>query len=162
MSSTTSPLVFVEQRVDAPAAQVFAAFTDAQLVARWMSPASEVRNEVRELDARVGGRYRFAYHMPDGTVSVVIGEYREVVRAQRLVFTWTWESPDRHAGIETLVTVELVADGAATLVRVLHERFPDEDARDRHDAGWCATLVRLASLDGLATFQPLAAPESAR
>lgn len=146
MSGSAAPFVFVEQRLDSPAARVFAAFTDPQLVARWWSPASEIRNEVLELDARVGGRYRFAYHLADGTVSVVTGEYREVVAPQRLVFTWTWEPPDRHAGTETLVTVDFVADGPGTLVRVLHERFPDEPTRLRHDAGWAATLHGLATL----------------
>jgi hypothetical protein len=66
-----------------------------------------------------------------------------VERPNRLVFTWTWEPPDPHAGIGTLVTIELLAAGTGTEVVVTHEWFPTVAARDRHEAGWRATVDRL-------------------
>jgi len=59
---------------------------------------------------------------------------------QRLVFTWAWRStPER----ESLVTVGLKPDGAATLLTLTHEQFFDQAARDRHEGGWSGTLDRL-------------------
>ena len=71
------------------------------------------------------------------------GEFKELDPPERLAFTWTWEPPDPHAGIETLVTVVLMEVGDETEVLVSHDRFPTHDSRDRHDAGWTTTLDRL-------------------
>ena len=71
---------------------------------------------------------------------------REIDPPHRLVFTWTWEPPDRHAGIETLVTVVLEASGDETEVVVTHDRFPTNASRDRHETGWDTTLDRLEVL----------------
>jgi uncharacterized protein YndB with AHSA1/START domain len=66
-----------------------------------------------------------------------------VAPARRLVFTWTWEPPDVHAGIETLVSVTLAPKDRGTRLQVRHEGFPTNASRDRHDVGWSGTLERL-------------------
>ena len=59
---------------------------------------------------------------------------------QRLVFTWAWRStPER----ESLVSVALRPDGAATLLTLTHEQFFDQAARDGHERGWTGTLDKL-------------------
>ena len=68
------------------------------------------------------------------------GVYREVTPDQRLVFTWAWRStPER----ESLVSVALRPDGAATLLTLTHEQFFDQAARDGHERGWTGTLDKL-------------------
>jgi len=70
----------------------------------------------------------------------VSGVYREVVPNEKIVFTWAWKStPER----ESLVTVQLKADGGGTLLTLTHEQFFDDDARDRHQQGWSASLNKL-------------------
>jgi uncharacterized protein YndB with AHSA1/START domain len=70
----------------------------------------------------------------------VSGVYREIVPNEKLVFTWAWKStPER----ESLVTVTFKDDNGGTLMTLLHEQFFDEDARDRHNAGWTGTMDRL-------------------
>lgn len=138
--------VVARRRYDLAPERVFAAFTDPALLQRWFSPGVDVRMEVLAHDLRVGGRYRFRYTEQDGTVSVVAGAFCEITAPRRLVFTWSWEEPDPHAGIETLVTVE-IADGApGTEVTVTHERFPDEESRARHQQGWRTTLARMPAV----------------
>lgn len=123
---------------------VFRAFTDPALLARWFSPSAEIAVEVLAFELAIGGCYRLAYRLDEHTASTVTGVFREIVAPSRLVFTWTWEAPDPHAGIDTLVTVE-ISDGGGSLteVTVRHERFPDDATRDRHDEGWGTTLDRL-------------------
>jgi uncharacterized protein YndB with AHSA1/START domain len=101
---------------------------------------------VLEHDLRPGGRYRFAFRFPDGAEAIVRGEFLEIRRPGSLVFTWTWEEPDPHAGMETKVSVLLSASGNGTELVVTHERFPEESVRNRHDEGWSTTLDRLERL----------------
>ena len=76
----------------------------------------------------------------NGEQHEVGGVYREVTPDQRLVFTWAWRStPER----ESLVTVALRPDGAATVLTLTHEQFFDQAARDGHERGWTGTLDRL-------------------
>jgi uncharacterized protein YndB with AHSA1/START domain len=144
-----SPLaVTVRRRYDVAPDVVFRAFTEPALLGRWFSPSADVPIEVVAHDLRIGGHYRFRYTEPGAPSVVVAGAFCEISHPTRLVFTWTWEAPDPHAGIETLVTVDFVAEGTGTLVVVTHERFPDPQIRDRHDAGWRGTLARLPGVVG--------------
>jgi uncharacterized protein YndB with AHSA1/START domain len=89
---------------------------------------------------RVGGRYRFVMHTPDGETHRVGGVYREIIPNRKLVYTWAWEStPER----ESLVTVEFKPSGQGTELLVTHQRFADGQARDRHQQGWNYCLDRL-------------------
>jgi uncharacterized protein YndB with AHSA1/START domain len=125
---------------------VFDAFTDPETLVRWFSPSADIGTEVLEHDLRVGGRYRLGFHFPDGSRDTVRGVFQEIEPHDRLAFTWTWDPPDRHAGIETLVIVVLRDDGAETEVVISHDRFPTHETRDRHEAGWATTLDRLESI----------------
>jgi uncharacterized protein YndB with AHSA1/START domain len=142
----SSPLsVVARRRYDVSPDLVFRAFTEPALLTRWFSPGADIVIEVLVHELRSRGRYRFRYREPSGEISSVAGEFREVSPPTRLVFTWTWEPPDPHAGVETLVTVDFVAENAGTLVVVTHERFPDEQSRERHEKGWRATLERMVT-----------------
>ena len=70
--------------INAPVEVVFAAWTDAALMQRWLAPERSVRTAV-EVDAEphVGGRYRIVVIGP-GDLLVTAGEYREVVPGKSL------------------------------------------------------------------------------
>ena len=134
----TKPSLTIRRRFKAPPAQVFAAWTDPGKMSHWMGPTNVLRVEA-ECDLRVGGNYHIKMVVPDDQHDVS-GVYREVVPNEKLVFTWAWKStPER----ESLVTVTFKPDGDGTIMTLLHEQFFDEDARDRHNAGWTAIMDRL-------------------
>lgn len=135
--------VTCERRYQARPERVFRALTEPASMRRWWSPDPDVAMDVLAWDPSVGGRWRFAYRFPDGGVIHVRGVFRRVEPDRSLEFTWTWEPPDVHAGIETVVTIDLAPLETGTHLRVHHVGFPDEPSRDRHDAGWSATLDRL-------------------
>ena len=55
----------------------------------------------------------------------------------------SWKStPER----ESLVTIQIKADGTGTLLTLTHEQFVDADARDRHQHGWTGALDKLEKL----------------
>jgi uncharacterized protein YndB with AHSA1/START domain len=135
----TRPSLTLKRRVAAPPAKVYQAWTDPQKMMRWYAPAGADTLHA-ETDARVGGRFRVLMRTPDGEEHDVSGVYREVVADERLVFTWTWRSKPEW---ESLVTVTLRRDGAATLLTLTHEQLLDETERDEHRAGWSGALDKL-------------------
>jgi uncharacterized protein YndB with AHSA1/START domain len=54
----------VRRRFTAAPEKVFAAFAEAHLVGRWLSPSPEITLTLLEFEFHVGGAYRFAYHLP--------------------------------------------------------------------------------------------------
>ena len=138
--------VLVRRRFPATPDAVFRALTDPEKLVQWFSPSADIGTQVLEHDLRVGGRYRFGFVFPDGSRNTVVGSFREIETPRRLVFTWTWEPPDPHAGVETLVAITIEARDQECELVVTHDRFPTHESRDRHDAGWTTTLDRLASL----------------
>ncbi len=138
--------VEVRRRLAATPQQVFACFAEARLLARWLTPAPEIRLTVLDLDFREGGGYRFAYHLPDRRTVTVGGLYRTIEPPSRIVFSWIIEPPDEHAGIDSQVTVTIEpADGGSALT-IRHERLLRPDAVTRHREGWHGALDRLTAL----------------
>ena len=134
----TKPSLTIKRWFKAPPAKVYAAWSDPEKMKHWMGP-SNVQKVVAECDLRVGGSYRIRMIMA-GDEHDVSGVYREVVPNEKLVFTWAWKStPER----ESLVTVSFKDDNGGTAMTLLHEQFFDEDARDRHNAGWTSIMDRL-------------------
>lgn len=140
--SQSKPVVATRRYAVAPET-VYRVLTDPALIVRWWSPSADIPVVVETWELERGGRWRFAYLQPDGIVSIVGGTFREISPGERLVFTWIWEPPDPHAGVETLVTIVLAPVPGGTELTVTHERFPDRATRDRHDVGWQTTLDRL-------------------
>lgn len=111
----------------APRALVFDAWTTAEHLRRWWAPAGlGVHMEVCEVDARVGGRYRFVVRASSGHLAGFSGVYTEVVRPERLVYLETFDPfPDAAATI----TLTFTEQGGVTTVHS-HEVYPSAEARE--------------------------------
>lgn len=135
----TQPSLTLRRHLKAPPDVVYAAWTDAEQLARWFGPAeSEVLRA--ETDPRVGGSFRVNMRTSDGEQHEVSGMYREVRPTERLVFTWAWRStPER----QSVVTVALKPEEQGTVLTLTHDQFFDETARDRHRSGWMGALDNL-------------------
>jgi uncharacterized protein YndB with AHSA1/START domain len=133
---------------DAPRERVFDAWLDPRAIGKWIGPRV-VKAEAKELDPKVGGRYRIHMKGADGSDGpVVTGTYREIVRPERLVFTWSWETAHPHglAGHETLVTLTFEEYQGKTKMTLRHERFESTESRDSHNQGWNASFEKLAEI----------------
>lgn len=139
---STTPLV-LRRTYSHDRCRVFDAFADASALGQWFSPSPDIGTEVVDFDIRVGGCYRIVFALPDGSRNSIRGEFNQIERPIRLCFTWSWEKPDPHAGIETLVTIEFVEDSGNTEVIVSHERLKHEEMKERHSDGWVGALERL-------------------
>ena len=124
----------------APRERVFRAFTDPEELIAWFGPSDDFKIPSAEVDLRVGGRYRIDLLDPSGNRLSVGGSYREILRPERLVFTWQWEGNPE----ETVVTIELAERAGRTELRLTHEGFAEAAQRDAHGDGWKGSFEKLA------------------
>jgi uncharacterized protein YndB with AHSA1/START domain len=120
----------ITRAFDAPAELVFDALTTPELVKRWWGfETSEWL--VCEIDLREGGRWRYVIREHDDIEVGFHGEYREISRPHRLVWTEMYEGvpnpgPDKYPVCTT--TLEEL-DGVTTLTTVVqHTSKEDRDA----------------------------------
>lgn len=148
MTGTASSAVVRIQRVlHATPERVYAAWTDATSLARWLSPVGQAEVDV---EPRVGGRLRVTMISP-GVRLEHSGEYRELVPGRRLVFTW--RSP--YTGPRpSLVTIDLEPVEGGTALTLVHEHLPADQVAP-HSGGWgqildrlVAELARIAATEG--------------
>ncbi len=124
------PTIITHRELDAPRELVWEAWTKPELVKRWLGPRAHTMT-VCEIDLRVGGKYRWVFRTPDGREVSFHGEFREIVRPERLVSTFIFDAyPDEEA-IDTLTLVERDGKTIATTFSV-HRSIA---ARDGHVQG---------------------------
>lgn len=84
------PVMHLTRLFDAPRMLVWDTFTKAEHIARWWGP-HKYAITVKEFDVRPGGKWRISHS--DGTKTVTFfGEYREVVKPERLSRTFCFGS----------------------------------------------------------------------
>ena len=134
---TGEATIEVSRVLPAPVDEVFRWWTDEELLGRWMSPTGSVDAEV---DLRVGGSFRIV--MKDAGMQIDhTGEYFEIDRPHRLVFSW--RSP--YTGGATMVSVSFEAEGrTSTRLVIVHSGLPEAVA-DGHQGGWGTMAGRLAA-----------------
>jgi uncharacterized protein YndB with AHSA1/START domain len=139
-SSPVAQSLEVRKVIPAPPARVYDAWTTPALLTQWFAPSTDFTVIVHQAESRVGGSYRIEMRHAKGGSHIAVGEYRELTRPTRLVFTWGWEG---GPVADTLVTVEFHPSGTGTEVVLTHSRFATENDRDEHLKGWTGCLDHL-------------------
>ena len=137
--SQASASIVSEIAINAPVAQVFAAFVEPDRRLQWWTAGGRFRALRGESDLRPGGAWSLHFDSAGHPTSVQ-GTYRRVEPPHLVEFTWlpTW---DPNA-VETVVCIELTEHAGVTTVRLTHSGFPSDDARARH-RGWPELLDAL-------------------
>ena len=112
---------------DAPRDLVWEAMTKPEHVRRWWGCLDERYSvPVCEIDLRVGGRWRFVGRGPEGDFPAFFGEYLEIDRPGRLVYTEIFEPfPDAAS----VVTQRLEEEQGKTRLTVT-ARYDSRQTRD--------------------------------
>ena len=137
--------LLVRRTIQADVSRVFEAWTRPEQLIKWWGPRP-VTCTSADVDLRVGGAYRIANLLPDGSTLFIFGQFEVVEPPSRLVYTWHTAPENMPALQVSRVTVRFEPQGAATDVIVLHERIVDETTSADHERGWHGCLDNLASL----------------
>jgi uncharacterized protein YndB with AHSA1/START domain len=98
--------IILSRDFDAPRELVFEAFSKPEHVARWWGQKDSTL-PVCEMDFRPGGAWRFVEHAADGNDYGFRGEYRDIVRPERITWTFEFEGAPGHIVVETMTFEDL-------------------------------------------------------
>jgi uncharacterized protein YndB with AHSA1/START domain len=125
--------VKVVRSFKAPRALVYRAYTEPQLVKRWLLGPPGWTMPVCEMDVRVGGRYRWRWKSDkDSSEFGFAGTFREVQPAAKLVHSEAYDPGtvgDDYPKNEAIVTVTFTEEGGVTTVTSLID-FGSKETRD--------------------------------
>ncbi len=144
MEGEPQPVLELRCVVNAAPGRVFGALTEPSVLARWWGPTGFTTPEI-QLDLRPGGRFRFGMQPPDGTLFHLAGEFLEIDRPRRLVYTFRWEEPDPDDR-ETVVQLSLGPVGAGTELSVVQDDFATDARLALHRSGWTDSFDKLRGL----------------
>ena len=136
MSNST---VVVKKVINAGREELFEAFTNPDIMSKWFYPEEDMSAEVTNT-FHVGGGYTLIMHGKNGVTYTHVGEYKEIVSPEKLVFTWNSDFVQ-----DTVVTVTFSQMDSGTEVTVTHDLMPSEEMAENHRGGWNGCLNRLES-----------------
>lgn len=124
--------------------KLYRAFVEADAIAQWLPPFGYTCT-VHELDAKAGGRHRMSFrNFTTGNSHSFGGNYLELVRGERLVYTDKFD--DSNLPGEIKVTVNLKAVSVGTEIEIEQQGVPDVIPREACYLGWQESLYKLTRL----------------
>ena len=119
------PQIIITREFDAPRELVFRAYTDPELIVRWLGPR-ELTMTIDVYDVRDGGRWRYISTDEDGNEFGFHGIFHGTPSPDGTVQTFEFEGMPGHVCLETLTMEER---GGKTLVRTVSS-FQSVEDRD--------------------------------
>ena len=139
MTTQTTSRVVVTHHYAASPERVFDAFLDVQIARRFLFATPTGEMIVAKIEPRVGGRFTFTERRPDMGDVRHVGEYLEIDRPRRLVFTFGVPQFDPRT---TTVTVEIRPKGEGCELTLTNDGVPPDYAK-RNQEGWTRILAGL-------------------
>lgn len=125
--------VKVTRSFKAPRALVYRAYTEPEVLRRWLLGPPGWSMPVCEMDVRVGGRYKWRWRNDEnGSEFGFSGTFREVQPSSKLVHTEAYDPGtigDGYPGDGAIVTVTFTEESGVTTVTTLID-FGSKEARD--------------------------------
>lgn len=135
----TDLTINIDKIIPAPIEKVFDAWLNPKILSTFMMPMPGMPESDVENDAREGGKFTIIMHAGDDKLPHT-GEYIEINRPDKLVFTW-----ESHSSVDnSTVTLNFTKiDDNKTNISLSHIKFLDEKARCDHEGGWGNILDKL-------------------
>jgi uncharacterized protein YndB with AHSA1/START domain len=124
VTTPTDTEIVMTRVFNAPRHLVYEAMMKPELIKRWLGPR-HLQLIVCEVDARVGGRYRYVQRLEDGKEMGWGGVFKEIQPPERCVFV---ESFDDYPGESLVTTILTEVDGKTTLTMTM--KFASKEVRD--------------------------------
>ncbi len=120
LSTLAHDTFVIERTYDIPIAQVFQAWSDPELKARWFAGSADALGSSYELDFRIGGHELNRGGPAGGPVYTYDSEYRDIVPEQRIVYTYEMFADEIRLSV-SLATVQFREQGATTQLIVTEQ-----------------------------------------
>jgi uncharacterized protein YndB with AHSA1/START domain len=137
MTEESAQVVRIERTFEAPAEDVFDAWTNPEVIRRWFRPGRGWGEASAVVDLRVGGKVSVVMRAPDGSEVGAGGEYTLIERPHRLAFTWTFDDDPSN---QQMIELEFSEQDGATTVVFVNSNISGEDRRDSQYEGWQACI----------------------
>ncbi|MBF9035022.1 ATPase [Rhodobacterales bacterium HKCCE2091] len=141
-----------ERLIAAPPARLFAAWTDADVLVRWLPPDGATMEAVAH-DPRPGGALRLILRFPPGTpgksadaTDVVTGRFAALDPPRAIDLDIAFDSTDPDFAGTMRMAWSFTPEGDATRVRVACTDVPTGIPPEDHAAGLASSLDNLARL----------------
>jgi uncharacterized protein YndB with AHSA1/START domain len=115
-SSVAHETFVIERTYDVPVAQVFRAWSDPVLKARWFPGSAEALGTGYELDFRVGGREVNRGGPPGGPIYAYVSEFRDIIPDQRIVYTYEMSADDVRISVSVATVLFNSHDATSQLI----------------------------------------------
>jgi uncharacterized protein YndB with AHSA1/START domain len=143
--STVAHDIFVIERIyPVPVTQVFGAWADPMLKARWFAGSADALGAGYDLDFRVGGREVNRAGPPGGPVYTYQSEFHDIVPEQRIIYTYEMYADETRISV-SVATVQFHSRDATTQL-VLTEQGVFLDGHDTAAQREEGTRILLDSL----------------
>lgn len=141
MDTAAQVEIRVAQRYSASPERVFDAWLDPAMASAWLFATASHPIARAEIDARVGGSFRFVDRR-NGDEIEYTGEYLEIVRPRRLVFALSMENSPK---VVTRVIAEIAPLKQGCELTLTHDGVPPGVAA-RTEGRWSGMLYGLATI----------------
>jgi uncharacterized protein YndB with AHSA1/START domain len=113
---------------------LFSFFTDPEKMVRWIG-----RNVL--MDPTIGGKYRIDINGQD----IAIGEFKEIVPYEKVVWTWGWNDSEIMPPGSSTVEFNLKPHDNGTILELNHYNLPAEKVNSNSN-GWSHYMNRIQLL----------------
>ncbi len=128
----------VSRTINATPENLFNAWLDPKMLARFMAPGPDMTVPHAANDPVVGGRFNIIMKAGDQELPHA-GTYKEIDPHSRLVFTWE----SAMSVDDSTVTLTFKPVNGGTEVNLHQVKFQNEEMRNNHEDGWGHILEML-------------------
>jgi uncharacterized protein YndB with AHSA1/START domain len=121
-----------ERELNAPRDLVFRAYTEPDLLTRWLGPRRYTM-EIDRYEVGDGGRYRYVQRDDQGNAHAFRGVFHGDPTPDAMVQTFEWEGLPGHVSLDRAVLEEI--DGGRTVVRTVSVFQSEADRDGMWDSG---------------------------
>jgi len=120
--------VFIAREFEAPRELVFKAFSDPELIVKWLGPR-ELSMRIEKFDARSGGSYRYIHVDNNGNEFGFHGVIHEVTAPELVIQTFEFEGlPEKgHVAMETTRFESLPGERTRVRIQSVFQSVADRD-----------------------------------
>ena len=120
--------------------QLFAAWTEGEQLKMWWKPMNNSLTEISN-DLKQGGAVKYVFE----TGLIISGNYEEVSKNEKLVYSWNWNFPkDEIKNASYKLSVKFIKEDEGSTLNILQTSFENEESMLPHKEGWEKGLNDLA------------------